>query len=230
MTDELAEAASEASSREDVRAVVIWGGPVIFAAGADVSEMAELTPEQVAPRIARLQDALNLVEDIPKVTIAAINGYALGGGYELALAADLRYAAENAKVGLPEIQLGIIPGAGGTQRLPRLVGPSRAKDLIYSGRQVKAEEALAAGLVDRVFPAKEVYDRALEDAAAYARGPLVALRAAKVAIDRGLRTDLRSGIGVEREEFIALFATEDQKTGMRSLLEEGPGKANFQGK
>ncbi|MEX0833368.1 MAG: enoyl-CoA hydratase-related protein [Actinomycetota bacterium] len=230
MTDELFEAAKEATRRDDVRAVVIWGGPVIFAAGADVGEMAELGPEQVRPRIAAMQEAINAIEKIPKVTIAAINGYALGGGYELALAADLRYAADSAKVGLPEIQLGIIPGAGGTQRLPRLIGPAKSKDLIYTGRQVQAEEALALGLVDGVFPAKEVYERAVGGAQGFSGGPLLALRAAKRAIDLGIQADLLAGLDIEMEEFVGLFATEDQKTGMRSLLEKGAAKAEFKGK
>jgi len=226
---ELAEVAKEAAELGDVGAVVIWGGLAIFAAGADVSEMVELTPEEVRPRIEALQDALNLVEEIPKVVIAAINGYALGGGCELALCADLRYAADSAKLGQPEIQLGIIPGAGGTQRLPRLIGLSRAKELIYSGRQVKADEALRMGLVDRILPAKEVYPAAVEDARGFAEGPLVALRAAKEAVNRGIRGDLSAGLAIEMQLFTGLFATKDQKTGMRSLLGKGPGRAEFEG-
>jgi enoyl-CoA hydratase/carnithine racemase len=179
--------------------------------------------------IETLQEVFNIVEDIPTVTIAAINGYALGGGCELAMCADLRYAAEDARIGQPEILLGIIPGAGGTQRLPRLVGPARAKDLIYSGRHVKAEEAKQMGLVDRVLPAGEVYQRAVEDARLYARGPLQALRAAKSAINQGARGDFRRGLILERDLFANLFTTEDQKTGMRSFLEQGPGKAEFTG-
>jgi len=142
--------AAEAVRRDDVGAVVLYGGEKVFAAGADVKMMAGLGPEDVKPVIAELQEAFNLVEAIPKVTIAAITGYALGGGCELALCADLRFAAEDARIGQPEILLGIIPGAGGTQRLPRLVGPSRAKDLIFSGRQVDANEAQTMGLADRV--------------------------------------------------------------------------------
>jgi enoyl-CoA hydratase/carnithine racemase len=227
---EIAEAAREAAEREDVGAVVVWGGERIFAAGADVKMMSELSPAEAGKVIDELQDALNLVEDIPKVVIAAINGYALGGGYELALCADLRYAADTAKLGQPEIQLGIIPGAGGTQRLPRLIGLSRAKELIYSGRQVRAEEALAIGMADRILPADQVYAEAVEDARTYATGPRVALAAAKHAIDAGMRTDLRSGLRIERDDFVELFDTKDQKIGMRSLLENGPGKAEFEGK
>jgi enoyl-CoA hydratase/carnithine racemase len=230
LTRDLAEAAREAAERDDVGAVVIWGGERIFAAGADVSMMIDMTPREAKPMIAALQDTFNQVEEIPKVTIAAINGYALGGGCELAMCADFRFAASDAKIGQPEIQLGIIPGAGGTQRLPRLVGPARAKDLIYSGRHLSAEEAMAVGLVDRVHPPEEVYRQAVEEARRYANGPLAALRAAKVAVNWGARGDFRSGIVIEREVFADLFSTEDQKTGMRSLIEQGPGKATFAGR
>jgi enoyl-CoA hydratase/carnithine racemase len=159
--------------------------------------------------------------------VAAVTGYALGGGCELALCADFRIAADNAKLGQPEILLGLIPGAGGTQRLARLIGPSKAKDLIFTGRMVKAEEALALGLVDRVVPAAEVYTEAHAWAAKLAQGPAIALRAAKEAIDTGLETDIETGLAVERTWFAGLFATEDRERGMRSFVEEGPGKAKF---
>src|SRR5437867_5252338 len=155
LTRDLKAAAAEAGGRDDVGAVVIWGGEKIFAAGADVKMMLPMSPLKVKPMITTLQEAFNQVEEIPKVTIAAINGYALGGGCELAMCADFRFAAADARLGQPEIQLGIIPGAGGTQRLPRLIGPARAKDLIYTGRHVKLEEARAVGLVDQVFPPEE---------------------------------------------------------------------------
>jgi enoyl-CoA hydratase/carnithine racemase len=177
-----------------------------------------------------LQGALNTVAAIGAPVVAAITGYALGGGLELALCADFRVAGESAKVGQPEIQLGVIPGAGGTQRLPRLIGPSRAKDLIFTGRHVNADEALAIGLVDKVVPDDTVYDAAREMAARYAKGPAVALRAAKEAVDAGLEVDLATGLEIERLHFAGLFATEDQKTGMRSFVEEGPGKAKFTGR
>jgi enoyl-CoA hydratase/carnithine racemase len=229
LTKDLQDAATEAAQRDDVGAVVVWGGEKIFAAGADVKMMLTMSPREVKPMITRLQEVFNLVEEIPKVTIAAINGYALGGGCELAMCADLRYAAEDARIGQPEILLGIIPGAGGTQRLPRLVGPARAKGLIYSGRHVKAEEARQIGLVDEVFPPEEVYPAAVEAARRYAKGPLQALRAAKIAVNWGSRGDLRTGIVLERELFADLFSTDDQKAGMRSFLEKGPGQAMFSG-
>jgi enoyl-CoA hydratase/carnithine racemase len=184
----------------------------------------------MADRSARLQAALSLVAGIPKPVVAAITGYALGGGLELALAADFRVAGESARVGQPEILLGVIPGAGGTQRLPRLVGPAKAKDIVFTGRMVKAAEALAMGLVDRVMPDASVYQGALDLVKRYAAGPALALRAAKQAIDHGLDVDLATGLEIERVQFAALFATEDQRTGMRTFLEKGPGQATFSGR
>ncbi len=230
LRDELAEAARAVHADPDVRAVILYGGERVFAAGADIKEMAEMSYAEMIDHCRALQDALNAVARIGAPVVAAITGYALGGGLELALCADFRVAGESAKVGQPEIQLGVIPGAGGTQRLPRLIGPSRAKDLIFSGRHVKADEALAIGLVDRVVPDDQVYDAAKELAARYAEGPAVALRAAKEAVDRGLEVDLHTGLEIERLHFAGLFATEDQKIGMRSFVEEGPGKAEFTGR
>jgi enoyl-CoA hydratase/carnithine racemase len=220
LLEDLRAATAAAAARDDVGAVVLYGGERVFAAGADIKMMAGLTPARIKPVIAAMQDVFSMVEEIPKVTIAAVTGYCLGGGCELALCADLRFAAEDATFGQPEIKLGIMPGAGGTQRLPRLVGPSRAKDIIYSGRFVKADEAVRIGLADRTYPAGEVYQRAVEAARAYARGPTVALRAAKVAVDWGSRGDVRSGLVLEREAFADLFATEDQKEGMRAFVEK----------
>ncbi len=214
-------AAREAAARDDVGAVVLWGGERAFAAGADIKMMRGLDAVQVKPVITSLQESFDAVEELPKVVIAAISGYALGGGLELALCADFRFAAADAKVGQPEIALGIIPGAGGTQRLPRLIGPSRAKDLIYSGRHVGAEEAAAIGLVDRVLPdAAATYAAAVEEARRYAAGPRVALRAAKVAVNWGAAADLRAGLVLERELFADLFATRDRAEGMDAFLEK----------
>ena len=184
----------------------------------------------MATRSGRLQQSLGLVAGIGKPVVAAITGYALGGGLELALAADFRVAGESARLGQPEILLGIIPGAGGTQRLPRLVGPAQAKDIVFTGRMVQADEALEIGLVDRVVPDAEVYQAALDLVKRYATGPALALRAAKQAIDYGLGVDLATGLELERVQFAALFGTEDQRSGMRSFLENGPGKATFTGR
>ncbi|MCZ4096436.1 enoyl-CoA hydratase/isomerase family protein [Streptomyces sp. So13.3] len=225
--DRLKVVAEEAGRRDDVRAVIVWGGEKVFAAGADIKEMQAMSYEGMVDRSRALQESFTAVARIPKPVVAAITGYALGGGCELALCADIRVAAENAKLGQPEILLGLIPGAGGTQRLSRLVGPSRAKDLIFTGRMVKAEEALAIGLVDKVVPAEQVYAEARAWAERLARGPAYALRAAKEAIDGGLETDLETGLTIERTLFAGLFATADRETGMRSFVEDGPGKAKF---
>jgi enoyl-CoA hydratase/carnithine racemase len=225
--DELREAAAEVSADERVGAVVLWGGERVFAAGADVKEMNGLSFARISARAAHIQGSLTALATIPKPVIAAVNGYALGGGCELALTADFRFAATDATFGQPEILLGIIPGAGGTQRLPRLVGPAKAKELIFSGRFVKADEALAIGLADAVFEPAEVYPKALEAAARYAKGPGLALRAAKEAVDAGLEVDLDTGLRIERHAFGALFATEDAQIGMSSFVEQGPGKAVF---
>jgi enoyl-CoA hydratase/carnithine racemase len=225
--DRLRELAEEAARRDDVRAVVVYGGEKVFAAGADIKEMQRMDHAAMVVRSRALQDSFTAVARIPKPVVAAVTGYALGGGCELALCADFRIAADNAKLGQPEILLGLIPGAGGTQRLARLVGPSRAKDLIFTGRMVKADEALTIGLVDRVVPAAEVYEQAYAWAARLAQGPAIALRAAKEAIDAGLETDIDTGLAIERTWFAGLFATADRETGMRSFIDEGPGKAKF---
>ena len=225
--DRLRELAEEAGRREDVRAVILYGGEKVFAAGADIKEMQDMDHTAMIVRSRALQESFTAVARIPKPVVAAVTGYALGGGCELALCADYRIAADNAKLGQPEILLGLIPGAGGTQRLSRLIGPSRAKDLIFTGRMVKAEEALTLGLVDRVVPAAEVYEQAHAWAAALAKGPALALRAAKESVDTGLETDIETGLAVERNWFAGLFATEDRERGMRSFVEEGPGKAKF---
>jgi len=230
VTAELAAAAAEADRAEQVRAVVIYGGQKVFAGGADIKVMAEAPYAEMASRSGRLQDAMDLVAGLGKPVVAAITGYALGGGLELALAADFRVAGERARVGQPEILLGVIPGAGGTQRLPRLVGPARAKDIIFSGRMLTAAEALEIGLVDRVVPDESVYAAALEAVRPYVNAPALALRAAKQAIDYGLGVDLATGLQIERVQFAALFGTEDQRTGMRSFMDNGPGKATFTGR
>jgi enoyl-CoA hydratase/carnithine racemase len=229
LTGELADAARSAASSDAVRAVIIYGGERVFAAGADIKDMAEASYAAMVTRAGALQEAMGLVAGLPKPVVAAITGYALGGGLELALAADFRVAGEGARLGQPEILLGVIPGAGGTQRLSRLVGPARAKDIVFSGRMLKAPEAHAIGLVDQVAPDDSVYQTALDMVKRYAAGPALALRAAKQAIDHGLDVDLTTGLEIERVQFAALFGTEDQRAGMRSFLENGPGQATFTG-
>ncbi len=231
------EGAAESLRNEPPGAVVITGGERIFAAGAEISEFRSTDdPNEVVTRAEaeligqHFLRALNAVADIPRATIAAISGFALGGGCELALACDFRIASEKAKLGQPEILLGIIPGGGGTQRLARLVGPARAKELIFTGRQVRADEALAIGLVDEVVPADQVLDRALDKASALAGGAVVAQGLAKRAIDRGLDITLNGGLDLEQQLFAEVFATEDARIGVRSFLEHGPGHATFTGR
>lgn len=221
---EIGEAARQVDADTGVQAVIVYGGERVFAAGADIKEMADMSYADMAAHSRTLQDCFTAVARIGKPVIAAITGYALGGGCELALCADFRVAGEGAKLGQPEIQLGIIPGAGGTQRLSRLVGPARAKDLIFSGRHVSAPEALAIGLVDRVVPDVDVYSEALSWAASFTGGPAIALRAAKQAIDQGLEVDLDTGLEIERLQFSGLFATEDAKIGMHAFTEKAKPK------
>jgi enoyl-CoA hydratase/carnithine racemase len=230
LTAELAAAAQAAEASDQIRAVILYGGAKVFAAGADITDMAEADYAAMTARSGRLQGAMGLVAGLGQPVVAAITGYALGGGLELALAADFRVAGERARVGQPEILLGVIPGAGGTQRLSRLVGPARAKDIVFSGRMLTAAEALEIGLVDRVVPDAEVYQAAVDLVQRYVSGPALALRAAKRAIDHGLGVDLATGLEIERVQFAALFGTEDQRAGMRSFLENGPGKATFTGR
>jgi enoyl-CoA hydratase/carnithine racemase len=228
LLDELADAAATLAARPDLHAVVVAGSPRAFAAGADVTEFGG--PDDARALGTRFRAALDALAAIPRPVIAAIRGFALGGGLELALACDLRVAGESARLGQPEILLGIIPGAGGTQRLPRLIGPARAKDLVWTGRQVRADEALRIGLVYRVVPADDVDAAALDWARSLGRGAVVAMGLAKQAIDQGLDGDLAAGLTLEADAFVEVFRTEDAQTGVRSFLEQGPGKATFQGR
>jgi len=211
------------------RAVVITGGPGNFAAGADVRGLLDLAPEQFGARNRVLQRAFHALATAPQVTIAAVSGYALGGGCELALAADFRFAGRSAVFGLPEITLGIMPGSGGTQRLPRIIGPARAKELILSGRTVAADEALAIGLADRVVDDDGLLDAAIEEGLRYARGPL-ALRHAKQAVDAAFDLSAEAGLALEADLIARCFASEDGQRGLRSFVEHGPRKATFLGR
>ncbi len=227
LQEELRDVAAQLGRDHSIRAVVIYGGEKVFAAGADVKEFAGQDHAHMLRDTGRLTSSFDALARLPKPVIAAVTGYALGGGCELALTADFRVSADNARWGQPEILLGIIPGAGGTQRLPRLIGAARAKDLVYTGRFVEAQEALEIGLVDAVVPAAEVYPTALKMAARFATGPSLALAAAKAAIDGGLDGDLANGLRLESHLFASLFATADRALGMKSFLEDGPGKAKF---
>ncbi len=228
MQEEIRAAAHAAAGSDAVSAVIVYGGPKVFAAGADIKEMAGMSYAQMSARAGALSSAFDAIARIPKPTVAAITGYALGGGCELALACDWRIVAEDAKLGQPEIKLGVIPGAGGTQRLSRLVGPAKAKDIIFTGRMVDATEALSIGLADRVVPAELVLDEAVALMNQFVNGPAQALRAAKVAVDGGLDRDLAAGLAWESHLFAALFATEDQTEGMAAFVEKR--KPSFNGR
>jgi enoyl-CoA hydratase/carnithine racemase len=228
--DGLHAAALEATGRRDVSAVIIYGGEKVFAAGADVKEMQTMTYTDMVDRSVALQAAFIAIARIPKPTVAAITGYALGAGCELALACDFRVAADNAKLGQPEVALGVIPGAGGTQRLSRLIGPAKAKDMIFTGRPVSAQEALRIGLVEEVVAPDEVYAAARRRVQDYVGGPAYAIRAAKEAIDRGLEVDLDTGLEIERMQFVGVFATRDRDLGMAAFVEHKKGGAQFEGR
>jgi enoyl-CoA hydratase/carnithine racemase len=228
--DALGEAARQVSADADVAAVIFYGGEKVFAAGADIKEMQDMSYPDMVKRASEIQECFRAVARIPKPTVAAITGYALGAGCELALCCDFRIAADDAKLGQPEVLLGVTPGAGGTQRLPRLIGPARAKDLLYSGRMVDAAEALAIGLVDEVVAPEEVYPTARARMGRYVGGPTLALRGIKEAVDRGLEVDLDTGLAIEAAQFAGVFATEDRVTGMKSFVANGPGKAEFTGR
>jgi enoyl-CoA hydratase/carnithine racemase len=229
VTDELNEVVAELASRDDIRAVVVWGGPDVFAAGADIKRFQDLSPADAERFSGEVNAAMLAIENLPQITIAAVNGYALGGGMELAMATDFRMAADDATFGQPEIQLGVIPGGGGTQRLPRLVGVTRAKEIVYSGRNVSATEALEIGLVSSLHPAEEVHEAALSAAAGYAAGP-AALRMAKRSIMDGLALPLDEAVAQESARFGECFDTDDCRIGVASFFENGPGRATFTGR
>jgi enoyl-CoA hydratase len=209
-------------------AVVLWGGPKLFSAGAEVTEFEG--PERAAEVADAFHALGSALAALPRMVIAAVNGYALGGGCELALACDLRVVAEDARLGQPEILLGILPGGGGTQRLPRLVGASRAKDLMVTGRQVRGEEALAIGLADRVVPGDRVLDEALALASTLAAGAVVAQGLIKRAVDDGAAVPLDVALTLEKQAFVDAFRTEDAAIGVASFVGSGPGKAEFVGR
>ncbi len=226
--NELAGAAEELAKDDSVRVVIITGGDKVFAAGADIGQMANAQAVEVATTSKPSYLAYQIIENMPKPVIAAVAGFALGGGCELTLVCDVRIAADTAQFGLPEIKLGILPGAGGTQRLPRLIGAGRAKELIFGGDFISAEEAWRIGLVNKVVPADQLFEEARKMAKRFATRGAVALRMAKSCVNEGLRMDLDAGLQYEHKCFSILFATEDQKEGMKAFLEKR--KPNFQGR
>jgi enoyl-CoA hydratase len=213
------------SADRGVRAVVLTGaGDKAFVAGADVAEMRDFTPEQGRKFALLGHQVCTAIEAAPQPWIAAVNGFAFGGGCELALACDIRFAAEQAKFGQPEIGLGITPGFGGTQRLPRVVGPGWAKYLVLSGRPIRADEALRIGLVQAVFPRQELITQATKLAVELASRSPLAMRACKAAVQGALDVDLATGLDLESDLFAGSFASEDQKEGMDAFLEKRPPK------
>jgi enoyl-CoA hydratase/carnithine racemase len=228
LLDALSDVAEELAADPSVKAVVLTGNDRAFAAGADIGEFTDPVASQlIGPAFRRAVDALPA---IPRPVIAAISGYALGGGLEVALACDLRIAGDSARVGFPEILLGIFPGGGGTQRLPRLVGPATAKEIIWSGRQIRADEALTLGIVDRVVPAADVLTAALAWAGELASGAVVAMGMAKRLIDEGIELPLPVALDLEQAGFVEVRETGDAKVGIQSFLDHGPGKAQFSGR
>lgn len=230
MQQALGQVAADVAVDPEIAAVIVYGGEKMFAAGVDIKEMEQMGYTEMVAHAPTMQQRYAAIAAIPQPTVAAVAGYALGGGCELSMACDFRVAAQDATFGQPEILLGIIPGAGGTQRLTRLVGPAKAKDIVFTGRFVKAEEALAIGLVDELAEPGHVLEAAKAKVAAFVNGPRFALRAAKEVIDRGLDVDLDTGLAMETQQFAALFATRDRTIGMESFVRNGPGKAEFEGR
>jgi enoyl-CoA hydratase len=210
---------------ETIEIVILTGTGRAFIAGADIKNMLAMSPTEAAISCAEIQTIYRRMEAMDKIFIAAVNGFALGGGCETALACDLRIASEKAKFGLPEVSLGIIPGGGGTQRLPRLIGEGRAKELIYSGRVISAEEAERIGLVNRVAAPETLLDAAAEMAAGILKNSGAAVKTAKDAINRGIQVDLTTGVAIENALFALCFAAPDQKEGMTAFVEKRP--ANY---
>jgi len=228
MRGELEECLKELARDRNTRVVIVTGGEEIFCAGADISEIQESVSAEAAYHHAReFQLLFDLVEALPQPVIAAVSGYALGGGCELALACDFRIASQTAKLGLPEIKIGAFPGGGGTQRLPRLIGASKAKEMIFTGDPIGAEEALALGLVMKVVPKEKLAEEAQAFAAKLAALPRLALQASKASINKGLEIDLASGLELEARNFGTLATTHDLKEGTLAFLEKR--KPNFTG-
>lgn len=228
LLDELSDALDQVAADEDIRALVLTGaGDKSFVAGADITELATYNTLQAKSFAARGHRILNKLQELPIAVIAAVNGFALGGGTEIALACDFIYAAETAKFGQPEINLGIIPGFGGTQRLPRLLGANQAKELIFTGKMISAAEALQIGLVNRVFPADQLLAEVMKTVREIAAKGKVSLREAKQAINQGLRVDLATGCDIEIDAFAICMASPDAKEGTRAFLEKR--KPTFKG-
>lgn len=226
--DELYAAFTAVNNDPKVKAAILTGEGKAFVAGADISEMVNLTTLEGRAMMIKGQNVMNLIETIEKPVIGAINGFALGGGCELAMACDIRIASEAAKFGQPEVNLGIIPGFGGTQRLPRLVGKGMGKYLIMTAEMIDAQEAYRIGLVEKVVPAEELMGTAEKVAKTIMSKAPIAISAAKLAINNGISLDVKTGVAYEGEALVGPFSSEDRKEGMGAFLEKRPAK--FQNK
>lgn len=220
--NELDSAVRRAGMDDEVKAVIITGEGRAFVAGADIAQMRGLTVQEGRDMTMLGQNVFDRIENLDKPVIAAVNGFALGGGCELAMACDIRVASDKAKFGQPEVNLGIIPGFGGTQRLPRLVGKGTAKYLIFTGDMISAEEALRIGLVDKVVPGEELMDTAVSIAKTIMSKAPISIKMAKHAINNGMNVDLKSGIAYEAEAYTTSFGTEDRIEGMSAFTEKRP--------
>ena len=215
---ELEQAALQAEKDQDVFVLVITGAGRAFVAGADIAQMKDLTPDEARAFGEYGNKVFSTIESLTKPVIAAVNGFALGGGCELCMSCDIRIAGEKAKFGQPEVGLGITPGFGGTQRLPRIVGLSKAKELIFTAQTFNAEEALRIGLVSQVVPGEELMGAALEMAGKIAKNAQIAVRQSKAAINKGMQCDIGTGLAFEAQAFGLCFSTEDQKDAMAAFV------------
>ncbi|QHE52336.1 enoyl-CoA hydratase [Pontibacillus sp. HMF3514] len=221
LLDDLTNVVEHVNKQKDIRATIITAsGEKAFCAGADLKERAGMTDDEVVQTVHKIGQTVHAVENIKSPVICAINGVAFGGGLELALACDLRVAADHAKFGLTETSLGIIPGAGGTQRLPRLIGLGKAKEMIYAAKRVNAEEAFTIGLVERVSSSQSLLDEALKLARSIASNAPVALRQAKQAINKGFHVDLETGLQIESMSYAVTIPTEDRLEGLKAFKEK----------
>ncbi|MEA3436718.1 MAG: enoyl-CoA hydratase-related protein [Thermodesulfobacteriota bacterium] len=221
-------ALDDISKNEDIRVLILTGaGEKAFVAGADITELSTFNSLKAKVFSQKGQKTINKLQELAIPVIAAVNGFALGGGSEVALACDFIYASENAMFGLPEITLGIMPGFGGTQRLPRIIGKNMAKEMIFTGKMIKADEAYRIGLANKVCPAESLMDDVLKTAKAIASKGKVSLRCAKQAVNTGMNSDLVTGCNIEIDAFALCFASEDAKEGTSAFLEKR--KAEFKG-
>jgi enoyl-CoA hydratase len=221
---DLHDAFTRVNAESEIEIAILTGAGKAFVAGADIAQMSKLNTVEGRDMTIKGQKVMELIENIDKPVIAAVNGFALGGGNELAMACDIRIASEKAKFGQPEVNLGIIPGFGGTQRLPRLVGKGMAKYLIYSAKMIDAQEALRIGLEEQVVPAEQLLAEAESLAKLIQSKSPIGVKMAKISINTGVNLDLISGVAFEAEAYVSTFGSEDRKEGMQAFLEKRPAE------